>query len=269
MERLLIKEKKSHTANIILTVILIIAIGVTAFAGRNLYSILHEYKEGSDEYAKIQDMVVIEKEAREEEKSHVQNGEKKVWDAPIDVDFDSLLAINPDIAGWLYVESIPQINYPVVKGNDNDYYLHHTFEKQDNFAGSIFIDCENEKNMEDCNTIIYGHNMRNGSMFGSLKQFKLPETYKNSNVIWLLTPEGDYKYEVFSTYTAAVGSETYTLFKGPGDAFAEYETHMAADNQLPEIPPRDLAIKDKIITLSTCTGDDATRYVVQAVKVDP
>ena len=272
MSQLKIKEKKSHLAsigNIITILILVIAIGVCAYAGGNLYKIFSEYKAGSDEYAKISDMVVTEKKAEVKDETWVdEETKKKSWTAPLDIDYKKLSEINPDFVGWLYVEALPDISYPVVHYDDNDFYLHRTFEKQDNFAGTIFTDCQNKKKLEDSNTIIYGHNMKNGSMFGQLKQFKLPETIQKSKYIWILTADEACKYEIFSCYTAEVGSDTYTLIKGPGKGLVEYAEKMQAKDNL-GLPKREFDVKDKIITLSTCTGNEATRYVVQAVKVDP
>ena len=110
--------------------------------------------------------------------------------------------------------------------------------------------------------------MKNGSMFGQLKQFKQPETIQKSKYIWILTPDEVCKYEIFSCYTAEVGSDTYTLIKGPGKGLVEYAEKMQAKDTL-GLTRREFDVKDKVITLSTCTGNEATRYVVQAVKVEP
>ncbi len=86
------------------------------------------------------------------------------------IDFTQLLSVNSDIVGWLRIRAL-DISYPVVQGKDNDYYLHRTFEKTDNFAGCLFVNSYNMGDFTDQNTIIYGHNMKNGSMFGKLKNF--------------------------------------------------------------------------------------------------
>ena len=159
----------------------------------------------------------------------------------------------------------------MVRGEDNSYYLHMTYEKNYNFAGTIFLDFENKRDFSDCNTIIYGHNMKNGSMFGQLKRFTTTaETYKKSKYFWIFTPEASYRYEIISAYTTAVDSDTYTLFKGPGSEFEEYLTKIRSYSQIPEQgkPDKEPDIMDKIVTLSTCTGDYSTRYVVQGVRVD-
>ena len=107
--------------------------------------------------------------------------------------------------GWIYVEAVPDINYPIVHGKDNETYLHRTYEKNYNFAGTIFVDYENKGDFSDCNTIVYGHNMKNGSMFAQLKKFTQDEeTYKKSKYFWIFTPEKNYRYEIISAYTTGV-----------------------------------------------------------------
>jgi len=198
----------------------------------------------------------------------------KIWDsqptAPISIDFASLKSINDDVIGWIYMEALPQISYPVVQGEDNNTYLHQTYEKNYNFAGTIFIDYENKRDFSDCNTLVYGHNMKNGSMFGMLKKYRADETlYNTSKYFWILTPEKNYRYEIIAAYTTSVNSETYTLFKGPGSEFLEYEKKMFQNSEIQtDASAEDADVKDKIVTLSTCTGNQATRFVVQGKRVN-
>lgn len=98
--------------------------------------------------------------------------------------------------GWLYIEAL-DISYPVVQGPDNDTYLHTTYEGTSNFAGSIFLDYQNQDDFSDGNTIVYGHNMKNLSMFGKLKQMKEQEKYRDSVYFWMLTPESNDVYQIF------------------------------------------------------------------------
>lgn len=130
--------------------------------------------------------------------------------------------MNPDVVGWIYVEALNHISYPIVQGKDNETYLHQTYEGNYNFAGTLFIDYENSSDFNDCNTLVYGHNMKNGSMFGHLKKFAEDQNvYNKSKYFWILTPDKNYRYEIISAYTTGVDSDTYTLFKGPGEEFSE------------------------------------------------
>lgn len=264
------KRKKKKTAgDIVLTVVLVIAICVFCYAAFNLYHIYTEYKKGSDEYNKIADMAVMERDPDkdiESEEAAGPDGPKLT--APMQIDFASLKSVNEDVIGWIYIEALDGVSYPVVKGTDNNTYLHMTYEKNYNFAGTIFIDYENSADFNDCNTLIYGHNMKNGSMFGQLKEFSKDEaTYQKSKYFWIFTPEKSYRYEIITAYTTAVNSDTYTLFKGPGQEFQDYLNRITGYSEI-KTTPGDMTISDRIVTLSTCTGNEATRYVVQGKRVD-
>lgn len=255
-------KRKKRAIDYVLTFVLIIAIGIFIFAAYNLISIYLEYKKGTDEYNAIEEMAVTERDPNQADSS----GEDGDLQPPIDVDFEALRKINEDVIGWIYVEGL-DISYPVVRGIDNEYYLHRTYEKTYNFAGTIFIDYENKDDFSDCNTLVYGHNMKNGSMFGTLKQFSEGDAYSKSHYFWMLTPDKNYKYEIFSAYVTAVNSDTYTLFKGPGKEFLEWLPKMKSNSAV-DTGEISLGIKDKVMTLSTCTGDSSTRYVVQGKRLN-
>lgn len=251
-----------------MSLVLLVAVCVFCYAAYNLYHIYTEYKKGSDEYNQIADMAVTERDPDELAKEEEESQEGSKLKAPMEIDFDTLRGVNEDVIGWIYVEALDGVNYPVVKGEDNNTYLHTTYEKNYNFAGTIFIDCENSADFNDCNTLVYGHNMKNGSMFGQLKKFSQDaETYKKSRYFWIFTPEKNYRYEIISAYTTPVDSDTYTLFKGPGAEFEEYLDMIVSRSEV-KTEPGDITIKDKIITLSTCTGNESTRFVVQGKRVD-
>lgn len=258
-------KKPKKKGDIVLTLALIVAVAVFCFAAYNLFHIYTEYKKGTDEYNNIEQMAVTERDPEStEEVSDTEQGPQP----PFDVDFAALQGVNPDVVGWIYIEALDGISYPVVQGEDNEEYLHTTYEKNYNFAGTIFIDYENSRDFSDCNTLVYGHNMKNGSMFGRLKNFSEDQTtYEKSKYFWIFTPEKDYRYEIISAYTTGVNSDTYTLFKGPGDEFQEYLDTIKGYSEI-ETDDTELTIKDRIVTLSTCTGNDATRYVVQGRLAD-
>ncbi|MGI6069105.1 MAG: class B sortase [Blautia sp.] len=258
------EKRKKTLSDYLLTFLLVIAIGVFLYAAFQLFSIYSEYKKGVDEYNKLEEIAVSENPNKKKEEQQTEE-EKKKAEPPITVDFEELRKINPDVVGWIYIEGI-DISYPVVQGSDNEEYLHHTYEGTYNFAGSIFLEHTNKSDFSDCNTIVYGHNMKNGSMFGTLKYFTEKDAYAKSPYIWILTPDGNYRYEIFAAYVTPVNSDTYTLFKGPGKEFQSYMKEMKGNS---EIQTRDMEmdVKDKVITLSTCTGNSSTRYVVQGVRL--
>lgn len=274
------KKKKGGIVNSLLTLGIIVCLGVFAYSAFQLFTIYRNYKVGEDEYAKIQGEYTTREEkvlAGESEDSMKEGEEDAVAEQgtvsgesgeeylPLDVDFQALQAINPDVVGWLEVEALG-ISYPIVQGKDNAEYLHKTFEKQDNFAGSIFMDYENSADFGDCHTIIYGHNMKNQSMFGKLKLIKESEKYKVSRYFWIITPEGKYRYEIFSAHVTPADGDTYTLFSGPDQQFLDYVEKMSSESQIPktDIP---FTLDDKVVTLTTCTSNETQRFVVQGVRV--
>lgn len=258
------EQKKKKKSDVLLTIALIAAIVVFCYAAFNLYHIYTEYKKGTDEYNQIEEMAVTERDADSAEVA----GPNAQLKPPIEVDFDKLKSVNEDVVGWIYVDALPDISYPIVKGKDNQTYLHQTYEKNYNFAGTIFVDYENSGDFSDCNTLVYGHNMKNGSMFGHLKKFREDDKlYKQDKYFWILTPERNYRYEIISAYTTGVNSDTYTLFKGPGEEFEKYLETIKGYSEI-QTDDTDLTIKDRIVTLSTCTGNESTRFVVQGKRVD-
>ena len=258
------EQKKKKKSDVLLTIALIAAIAVFCYAAFNLYHIYTEYRKGTDEYNQIEEIAVTERDADSAEVA----GPSAQIKPPIEVDFDKLKSVNEDVVGWIYVDALPDISYPIVKGKDNQTYLHQTYEKNYNFAGTIFVDYENSGDFSDCNTLVYGHNMKNGSMFGHLKKFREDDKlYKQDKYFWILTPERNYRYEIISAYTTGVNSDTYTLFKGPGEEFEKYLETIKGYSEI-KTDDTDLTIKDRIVTLSTCTGNESTRFVVQGKRVD-
>lgn len=266
-------EEKRRGSGFFWKMLLFFSLAIFAFSAYQLYDILAEYKEGIDQYVNISDMVLDKPEEPPvvvDEKEVVNNQgeiEKPYSEIPEyvvpEVNFDELLKVNDDVIGWIEVEAIPSISYPIVQAKDNDYYLKRTIYEKWNSAGSIFVDYRNDSTFSDCNTIIYGHNMKNGSMFGLLSNLYEDKKYKESPYIWICTPNGKYRYEIFSMQYAHVSSKTYTFHQTHGEEFQQYLIEMATISEVDFKTPY-LSGDDDIITLSTCTSDKNTRFVVQA-----
>lgn len=190
---------------------------------------------------------------------------KKLYYMKNPVDFTALQGINDDIVGWLKVGAL-DISYPVTQASDNDYYLHLTFELVQNTAGCIFVDYQNRPDFQDDNTIVYGHNMKDGSMFGTLKNFVQDGVYESDPYFWIYTPERIYKYEIFNCSTVGAVSNTYTLEFGSRKEFQNYLDKALMQSQVDSSKVK-VKSSDKIVTLSTCTGDEETRFVVQGKLV--
>ena len=192
-------------------------------------------------------------------------GEEEV--SALEVKIQDLIEKNGDTVGWLNVKGT-KINYPVVKSNDNDYYLTHSFDKSYNSAGWVFANYINKFDGTDKNISIFGHNRRDGSMFASLKDTIKEEWYKNEENYYITfeTVNGTEIYKVFSNYK--IKAETY-YFTNDFKNNAEYKTFLdtlTSRSVYNYNTPVDTNFS--IITLSTCANDNTYRVVLHAVKVN-
>ena len=178
--------------------------------------------------------------------------------APIEVDFNKLKEINSNIAAWIYMEN-SIINYPVIKGNDNIFYLNHSIDGKYNPTGTLFIDYRNNENFDDVVTYIYGHHMKNNTMFGNLEFFKEQSYYNEHKEMYLFTNLKEYKVDVFAGFTTDDGSIVYNYI----DCNSNQEIVDFAKNNSDFETNVEIADKDKIVVLSTCSYDyENARYVV-------
>ena len=140
---------------------------------------------------------------------------------PITVDFERLQAINGDVFGWLYCTDT-QLNYPLLKGESNDDYIWRGYDGSSHPCGSIFEEASNLRGIVDSNVILYGHHMQNGSMFACLDKWRDQAYFDEHALMWILTPEGDFRVELFSVYTDRADSDVYTVYRGPSEHFTAY-----------------------------------------------
>lgn len=250
------EEKRQKKGGIISTIVLVVAIVVFCVSGFQLYKIMSGYHKGKAEYDKILEIAVEEKEPEEE-------GQEDSFR----VNFDELLAINPDTVGWIRFTPDPsQINYPVVQGDDNDLYLHKTFSANDNTVGAIFVNVYNNADFNDRNTIIYGHRMNDNSMFHDLAKYEDKSFWEANPYFYIYTPDGrEITYHIYSTGVVKDTSDTYLT------EFASDEEYQAFLNMTKEVAAYDTGVEvgtDKVIvTLSTCTkASNDDRFVVRGVK---
>lgn len=123
---------------------------------------------------------------------------------PDKVDFEALWETGPDIIGWLNLPDTA-VNYPVTQTDDNEYYLHHLYDGTYNKMGCLFADYENQADFSDRNTIIYGHNMRDGSIFATLNEYDEQSYFDEHPQMYLVTPDGGFICEIFTAFVASPG----------------------------------------------------------------
>ena len=268
------KKKQSFIHYLIPTVLFI---SMIVFGGLFLRDFL-EYRAAEDEYASLQDHIVISEEPKKEAPKKEKAGEEEFDDEPeeepvdllhphFQIDYGALSGVNGDFTAVLHVPAL-SITYPVVKSKDNEEYLHRTFEGKANFAGSIFLDANAKGSYDHRNTFIFGHNMKNGTMFGKLKYFLRDDQLANSNpYVFLCRPEGITRYRIFSYYLTTVESPIYNDFEGDKgyDQYLSLIQRLSSYRNYPK-DSIDFSQRPDIITLSTCSGPSGgnQRFIVQA-----
>ena len=245
------RDRRRKKGGIVSTVILVVALAVFCFSGYQLYKIFGGYFKGQKEYDKIREIDVEEKD-----KNNFR------------VNFDELLAINPDTVGWLRFYPEPaQINYPLVQTDNNDLYLSKTFSANENTVGAIFLNYINHPDFNDKNTIIYGHRMKDNSMFHELEKYQEKSFWEENQYFYIYTPDGrEITYQIYSAGIVKETSDSYiTEFSSTEefDDFLETTRIGSAYETGVQVGSRDL-----VVTLSTCTKEsDDNRMVVRGVKI--
>lgn len=179
------------------------------------------------------------------------------------VDFEALMEINPDVVGWIYIEGT-NINYPVVRGPDNSYYMNRLFDGSVNGAGSIFMDYRNEPDMSCRNTVLYGHHMKNGTMFNQITKYKQQDFYDQHPTALLMTPGGNYKIEFVAGYVTDMNSEAWKMEFATDEEFSRWLADAIAQSTF--ISTIEPDAQDRVLTLSTCSYEYAdARYVLVGI----
>jgi sortase B len=266
-------------SNIICVIILIIA-------GRTLINFYISYRTSSKVYTDAVDTYQNVNNS-DENSSDKNNADKNDADAitdtadktvtavsaldaevpDINIDFEGIQKKNPDVVAWIYSEDTV-INYPIVQGDDNDFYLTHMWNKTEEKHGAIFMDSAQQAGFADANIFIYGHHMKDGTMFASLQKYQDQTYYDEHPVMWIFTPDHTYRLVLYSAYTTSGNdSDTYTIHRGTGASYKEYlDRQISKSNFTPQVKPTE---NDKVLVLSTCSYSyDDARYVVCGILMD-
>jgi len=244
-----------------------------AFSLWRLWSIFTAYQEGKDHYVALEQYVSMSEDFPSGEEAisteliypsspsaddviAADTVDVSIWPQ---VDFFQLAQINPDIVGWIYIEGT-NINYPVVQGENNSYYLKRLFDGTYNGSGCIFLDYRSSADLSDRHSIIYGHHMKDSSMFSDLVQYKKQAFYDEHPVALLVTPGAYYKIQFFSGYVSDTWSDAWELNLDES-GFAGWSNNIQGKSLFKtSCTPLQT---DRIITLSTCTYEyDTAKYVL-------
>ncbi len=242
---------KRKNNKVLLRIILTLAVAVFLVSGVQLYRMAFRYYEGRESYRKVEEVAGISESVKQE-------------DLGFTPDLEALKEMNPDCVGYIYCEDV--LSYPVVRGNDNSYYLTHLFDRTEHMAGAIFMDAScNDFNDRNC--ILYGHNMLDGSMFGSLHRFADESFCKDHPIFDVFTEGGHDQYRVLTAYRTSVDGVAYkTDFSQEAD-FQSFLKETAGHSSYENVNPN-LQDAKAVLTLSTCTWDssDTERFVVVCVR---
>ena len=178
------------------------------------------------------------------------------------VNLEALREVNPDVIGWIMIPDT-RINYPIAYSEDSEYYLNHTWDNKENAVGAIYLETRNSTDFTDFNSIVYGHNRTDGSMFADLRRFASKWNVDRSPYVYIALDSGIYRYEIFSAYRAPTDSITYGLSFNEAKTRANFLIYAKENAQVKNDVYPDLT--DRILTLSTCSGaGSSNRWVVPA-----
>ena len=249
------KKNKKYKKAILNLILYIILLSILIYSGIKIFKWYKDKTNNNKMVEQIKSTVIVE------EKNEDENNKEEYT-----VDFSKLKKQNNETIAWLKVNNT-NIEYPVVKGTNNSFYLNHSFDKSNNSAGWIFADYRNKFDNTDKNIVIYGHNMRDGSMFGSMLNILNAKWYENeeNNNITLYTENEKCIYKVFSVYK--IKNEDYYIK-------TEFKNDNEFEGFIKNLKKRsikdfnvDVSKDDNILTLSTCANNNKYRVVLHAKKV--
>lgn len=270
------KKKRRRFGWLIPAVLLVVFV----FSFANFMREFLTYQQAKNEYKELGKYIEVipegeeapsDAEAEESTAEAPEEDEKEQYQYPnLQIDYDGLMATNSEFVGVIYIPVL-NLTYPIAQSTGNDKYLHTTFEGTRNASGCIFLDCAASKDFSDSNSFIFGHNMKNGTMFGSLKQFLQKEELCDEDpYIYIYQKDQVLVYRIFAYYTIPVRDDVYDDFSGDdgydayvADAGKHSVYHSSKEEKI------DWSSRPKLLTLSTCyaTGH-VNNFIVQAALVE-
>jgi sortase B len=263
------RRKSRSTVKLILIVLCVILLCVFIYSGYKIISTIIGYKQAEKAYNEVASNFAnvvaspTPAPAAPVESAQPQGDGIDPEVSPLNIDFAGLRAENSDLVAWIYQPGTV-INYPIAYTDDNFYYLDHMYNGGQNANGTIFIDCRNASDFSDQNTCIYGHNMNDGSMFASLRNYRDANYYPEHKVLYLSNQNFNYRLDILAGFITEPTSFAYAPnFDSP----EQFMQHIELIRDLSTFKADDIEVKetDHIVTLSTCTYErDDGRYVIVA-----
>ena len=237
---------------------ILLFISIAVFCFHRAYKIKQEQVKIKEEQTELIDIAEIPEKVKDIE-------EKKE-----EINFQDLININSDFIGWIKIEDT-NINYPIVQGTNNTYYLKHSFYKEYSNAGSIYMDATANSSFESRNTFIYGHYTSDGSMFGQLGKYMKQDFYDKHKEIYIYTSEQNYKLEVFSVHVDKASSKSYQMNFTTDESYKDYIDLMKSYSVIKSDIEIDYT-EDRIVTLYSCSHERGhakdDRYFVHAKLIE-
>lgn len=251
----------------VVALLLIVSLSAAAYLGWKGLAELAERRAGDDYYAQLAQQVDMPAASASAQPAEVEPDEPlaevndvlRAQDGS-SIDFDALRETCPDVVGWVRIEDTA-IDYPIVRGDDNSFYLSHLPDRTANAAGSIMMDCACDPEFGSTVSILHGHHMRSGAMFGDLDEYASEAYFREHPMMRLFTPDGDFDVEIFAACTvdgSAFGYPTDFAGEREFDAFVD-------DLQFRTVydTGADAKYGDRVLLLSTCAYSfDTARFVV-------
>jgi len=250
--------------------LIVLLLGVFIFSTWQIADALLEYRKGVQTYDALEQYIAIPETTPATDQTPntpVEEVQMEIQQAEEDsvfptVDFQALQALNEDVVGWIHIPDT-QVNYPILQGDDNDDYLYHLLTGEYNSSGSIFLDAEVASDFSGQNSPIYGHNMKNGTMFKDITGYKKQDFFDAHPTAMLMTPEKNYFVHLFSGYVTDSWGNAWDKEFADSDFDAWLRDAKEKSVFTSDVVP---ATQDKILTFSTCTyNTHDARFIVHGV----
>lgn len=248
---------------IILKILIGIALAALIVCGAYFFYCYFDYQKSVGRMKEFEDHYVVKNHiSSDASDSHNGDGDSSIQE----IDWASLQNEVSNIIGWIEIPGM-YISYPIVQGEDNEYYLHHNVDGEESGYGAIFLNCDNQSDFSDTHSIVYGHNMKDGTMFHNLNSYGNPEEFAASPDIYIYTISGKtMRFRIFSVHQAEEGSAAFKYNNPLGSD--EYGNQLEVVKNLSEYDTGTvISDKSPFITLITCNSrlDDRIRTTVHAI----